>query len=46
MTSIVANDQMTFVFVALTLTIVSMVAGYLPARRATRIDPVVALRYE
>jgi putative ABC transport system permease protein len=40
------TDPLTFVFVALTLTIVSMVAGYLPARRATRIDPVVALRNE
>jgi putative ABC transport system permease protein len=43
---ITSTDPLTFVFVALTLTIVSMVAGYLPARRATMIDPVVALRYE
>jgi putative ABC transport system permease protein len=43
---ITPTDPLTFVFVALTLTIVSMVAGFLPARRATMIDPVVALRYE
>ena len=46
LTGVTPTDPPTFVAVGALLTVVTVLASYIPAHRAVRVDPMEALRYE